>query len=34
MKVVALSGSRVGSKTRTAIDYTVKEFQQQYPKPS
>lgn len=31
MKIVALSGSRVGSKTRTAIDYTVQVLQDKYP---
>lgn len=31
MKVVVLSGSKVGSKTRTAMDYTVKEVEEQYP---
>lgn len=32
MKIVALSGSKVGSKTRTAIDYTIKTVGEQYPK--
>ena len=27
MKIVGLSGSIVGSKTRTAMDYTVKQSQ-------
>ncbi|MET3682264.1 FMN reductase [Alkalibacillus flavidus] len=31
MNVVALSGSIVGSKTRTAIDSTVESLQKQYP---
>jgi FMN reductase len=31
MKVVALSGSRVGSKTRTAMNYTVQAISDQYP---
>lgn len=31
MKIVALSGSNVGSKTRTAMDYTVKAVQEKYP---
>lgn len=31
MKVVALSGSTVGSKTRTAIDYTTKKIIESYP---
>lgn len=31
MKIVGLSGSKVGSKTRTAMDYTIKEIQEQYP---
>ncbi|MFD1848552.1 NADPH-dependent FMN reductase [Oceanobacillus bengalensis] len=31
MKIVALSGSIVGSKTRTAIDYTVKVINEKYP---
>ncbi|GEL77679.1 NADPH-dependent FMN reductase [Tenuibacillus multivorans] len=31
MKIVALSGSRVGSKTRTAIDYTIKALNDKYP---
>ena len=31
MKVVVLSGSRVGSKTRVAMDFTVKEFKENYP---
>lgn len=31
MKVVALSGSRVGSKTRTAMNVTVKIVKEKYP---
>jgi len=31
MKIVALSGSRVGSKTRTALDYTLKTINDKYP---
>ncbi|WP_077622910.1 NADPH-dependent FMN reductase [Sediminibacillus massiliensis] len=31
MKVVALSGSNVGSKTRTAMDYTVQFLSEKYP---
>lgn len=31
MKIVALSGSIVGSKTRTAMDYTVKLLSEKYP---
>ncbi|KHD86246.1 NADPH-dependent FMN reductase [Heyndrickxia ginsengihumi] len=31
MKIVVLSGSRVGSKTRTAMDYTFKVIREQYP---
>ena len=31
MNIVALSGSRVGSKTRTAMDYTVKKIEEKYP---
>jgi FMN reductase len=31
MKIVGLSGSVVGSKTRTAMDYTVKAIKEQYP---
>lgn len=31
MKVVALSGSIVGSKTRTAMNYTVKTLTEKYP---
>ncbi|SET81785.1 FMN reductase [Oceanobacillus limi] len=31
MKIVALSGSIVGSKTKTAMDYTVKTFSDNYP---
>jgi FMN reductase len=31
MKIVGLSGSRVGSKTRTAMDYTVKSVTEKYP---
>lgn len=31
MKIVALSGSIVGSKTRTAMDYTVNTLKEKYP---
>ncbi|MFC4559766.1 NADPH-dependent FMN reductase [Virgibacillus kekensis] len=31
MKVVLLSGSKVGSKTRTAMDYTKKAITEKYP---
>jgi FMN reductase len=31
MKIVGLSGSIVGSKTRTAMNYTVKSIQEKYP---
>ncbi|MBD8070738.1 NADPH-dependent FMN reductase [Bacillus sp. PS06] len=31
MKIVALAGSKVGSKTRIAMDYTVKEISSKYP---
>lgn len=31
MKIVGLSGSKVGSKTRTAIDYTMKILREKYP---
>ncbi|UOR10736.1 NADPH-dependent FMN reductase [Halobacillus amylolyticus] len=31
MKIVGLSGSKVGSKTRTAMDYTVKAVTEKYP---
>src|SRR5690625_7922521 len=31
MKVVALSGSIIGSKTRTAMNYVVEVFNDQYP---
>lgn len=31
MKIVALSGSIVGTKTRTAMEYTVKALQEKYP---
>ncbi len=31
MKIVALSGSRVGSKTRTALKYTLKTINAKYP---
>lgn len=31
MKIVGLSGSKVGSKTRTAMDYTVIALKEQYP---
>lgn len=31
MKIVGLSGSNVGTKTRTAMDYTVQTIQKQYP---
>lgn len=30
MKVVGLSGSRVGSKTRTALNYVLQEFKENY----
>lgn len=30
MKVVVLSGSKIGSKTRTAMNYTVKAFKEKY----
>jgi len=31
MKVVGLSGSKVGSKTRTAMEYTIKALNEKYP---
>ncbi|UJL47673.1 NAD(P)H-dependent oxidoreductase [Virgibacillus sp. NKC19-16] len=31
MKVVGLSGSKVGTKTRTAMDYTMKAVSEKYP---
>jgi FMN reductase len=31
MKIVGLSGSKVGSKTRTAMNYTVKALTEKYP---
>jgi FMN reductase len=31
MKIVGISGSKVGSKTRTAMDYTVKSLTEKYP---
>jgi FMN reductase len=31
MKIVGLSGSKVGTKTRTAMDYTVKAVAEKYP---
>ncbi|MBP1969110.1 FMN reductase [Virgibacillus natechei] len=31
MKVVGLSGSKVGTKTRTALDYTIKSVTENYP---
>ncbi|RSL31900.1 NAD(P)H-dependent oxidoreductase [Salibacterium salarium] len=31
MKVIGLSGSNVGSKTRTAMDYTVDSLRKNYP---
>jgi FMN reductase len=31
MKIVGLSGSRIGSKTRTAMDYTIKRITENYP---
>ncbi|GAB3049460.1 NADPH-dependent FMN reductase [Virgibacillus ainsalahensis] len=31
MKIVALSGSNVGTKTRTAMDYAVKAINDKYP---
>jgi FMN reductase len=31
MKLVGLSGSKVGSKTRTAMNYTLKAFSDKYP---
>ncbi|WP_186578240.1 NADPH-dependent FMN reductase [Aquibacillus kalidii] len=30
MKIVGLSGSNVGSKTRTAMDYTIKSLKEKY----
>ncbi|MFJ5714813.1 NADPH-dependent FMN reductase [Neobacillus sp. NPDC093127] len=31
MKIVGLSGSKVGSKTRTAMNYTLKKANEKYP---
>lgn|SRR5690625_1469274 len=31
MKIIGLSGSIVGSKTRTAMDYTIKVLEKKYP---
>jgi len=31
MKIVALSGSKVGSKTRTALNYTIEVAKRKYP---
>src|SRR5699024_12513894 len=31
MKIVGLSGSIVGSKTRTAMNYTMKTMEEKYP---
>ena len=31
MKVVVLSGSNVGTKTRTAMNYIVAELEKNYP---
>nr|WP_106779681.1 NADPH-dependent FMN reductase [Lysinibacillus timonensis] len=31
MKIIGLSGSIVGSKTRTAMNYTMKSLQEKYP---
>lgn len=31
MKIVGLSGSRVGSKTKTAMSYTIKALMEKYP---
>lgn len=31
MKIVAIAGSNVGTKTRTAMDYTVKSLKEKYP---
>ncbi|RDW15896.1 NADPH-dependent FMN reductase [Oceanobacillus chungangensis] len=31
MKIVGISGSNVGSKTRTAINYTIKDLVENYP---
>lgn len=31
MKIVGLSGSKIGSKTRTAMDYTIKNLTENYP---
>lgn len=31
MKIVGLSGSKVGSKTRAAMDYTLKSAKEKYP---
>jgi FMN reductase len=34
MKIVGLSGSIVGSKTRTAMNYTLKAATEKYPDAS
>ncbi|GIN71835.1 FMN reductase [Bacillus sp. J14TS2] len=31
MKIVGVSGSKMGAKTRTAIDYTIKTLEEKYP---
>ncbi|WP_430789048.1 NADPH-dependent FMN reductase [Virgibacillus flavescens] len=31
MKIVGLSGSKVGTKTRTAMNYTIKSLREKYP---
>lgn len=31
MKIVGISGSNVGSKTRTAMDFTIKKAREKYP---
>jgi FMN reductase len=31
MKIVGLSGSNIGTKTRTAMEYTIKALQEKYP---
>lgn len=31
MKIAVVSGSRMGNRTRTAVDYTVKEIEEKYP---
>lgn len=31
MKVVGVSGSNVGTKTRTAMDYTIKDMKEKHP---